>query len=632
MKIFQNRFGTLAQGGILFLFVSLVTRVMLTVKAAPLTDLNVSKIIHIFLYGLFYDIVTLCYLSLPVALILFVIPNRWTKTWWMRALAGTAYSTAIFLLLFNATAEWLFWDEFGVRFNFVAVDYLVYTTEVINNIRESYPFTAILISLCVATTVIFATTGRHFLRTFSWLTPWRARLLPLLMICIFVIGAITFLDDENISISENSYVNELSHNGLYSLVDAFEDNVLDYVQHYLTMENSAVFRKLRPLVADANASFVDPSEMSIRRHITAHVEERRFNVVLIVVESMSAEFLGSYGDQRHLTPNLDKIASHSLVFDHLYATGTRTDRGLEAATLSVPPTPGRSVIKRPNNANMFTLMKQFQKRGYDTKFIYGGFGYFDNMNSYFAGNGVAIVDRNTMKGNEITFSNAWGVCDEDLYRRTLKECELSFSRGRPFFSLVLTTSNHRPFTYPQTIDIPSGSGREGAVKYTDYAIGRFLQEAKSQPWFDSTVFVIVADHCAGSAGEAEINYAKYHIPLLFYAPHWIKPRRVNTLASQIDLAPTLLGLLNFSYDSLFFGHDLMRSSQSRVMVGNYQKLGFSDGKQLLLLLPQKKTSYYAIKEKRMNKEKIPVDEPLLEEAIAYYQAAYYVLSRNLYKK
>jgi phosphoglycerol transferase MdoB-like AlkP superfamily enzyme len=513
----------------------------------------------------------------------------------------------------------------------VAVDYLIYTTEVINNIRESYPFTAIMISLGLVTAITFAATWRQFVQAFSLPTSWRTRLVTLLMISIVVIGAIIFLDDEEIRISENNYVNELSHNGIYSLVDAFEDNALDYAQHYLTREYPSVFNRLRSLLLDDNALYVDPAGMNIRRHITAQDPERRLNVVLIIVESLSADFLGAYGDPRHLTPNLDEIATRSLVFNHIYATGTRTDRGLEAVTLSVPPTPGRSVIKRPNNADMFTLMEQFQQRGYNTKFIYGGYGYFDNMNSYFTGNGTAIVDRTILSGSEITFANAWGVCDEDLYGRALKECERSFSIGQPFFSLILTTSNHRPFTYPQTIDIPSGTGREGAVKYTDYAIGRFLREAKSRPWFDSTVFVVVADHCAGSAGEAEINYSRYHIPLLFYAPRWIKPRQVDTLASQIDLAPTLLGLLHFSYDSLFFGHDLMQSPSSRVLVGNYQKLGYSDGRQLLLLLPQKKTSTYVIKD-GANQQKVSVDQPLLEEAIAYYQAAHYLLSRNLYQK
>jgi len=193
---------------------------------------------------------------------------------------------------------------------------------------------------------------------------------------------------------------------------------------------------------------------------------------------------------------------------------------------------------------------------------------------------------------------------------------------------VLTTSNHRPFTYPQTIDILSGTGRNGAVRYTDQALGEFLQAARSRPWFNATVFVIVADHCAGSAGEAEINYAKYHIPLFFYAPSWIAPHRVHTLASQIDIAPTLLGRLNFSYESLFFGRDIMLSPPQRVMVGNYQKLGYADGHHLIVLLPQKKRTYLI--EDGKNTREVATDPKLLEEAIAYYQGANYLLAHKLY--
>ena len=631
MKFFQNRFGALALSGLVFLAISLATRIVLTVTAGHLTEPTIGKIALIFIVGFCYDVITFSYFALPAALVLMLLPNRWTRSWWTRGPVATAYFIALFLLIFNTCAEWFFWQEFGTRFNFVAVDYLVYTTEVIKNIRESYPLTTILIAVGVVAAAIFAATWQPFLRAFSAPTRRRARLVPLIAIGLVAAVAFIFIDDDDFRIFDNYYANELSHNGIYNLVDAFEDNTLDYDQYYLTRDLAAVFSRLRPMVKDANADYVNSSGLDIRRRISAQGRERHLNVVVIVVESLSAEFLGVYGNQGRLTPNLDALASRSLFFDNLYATGTRTDRGLEAVTLSVPPTPGRSVIKRPNNGNIFSLMSQFQKRGYDTKFLYGGFGYFDNMNDYFASNGSEIVDRARMSGNEITFTNAWGVCDEDLYRKTIKECDRSFKSNRPFFALIMTTSNHRPFTYPQTIDIPSGTGRDGAVKYTDYAIGQFLKTAKAKPWFDSTVFVIVADHCGGSAGEAEINYAKYHIPLFIYAPRWIKPQRITALASQIDIAPTLLGRLNFKYDSLFFGRDLMQSSPDRVLIGNYQKLGYSDGKNLMVLLPQKKTITYLIEDGKNQKE-IGTDKKLLEEAIAYYQAAHYVLSRNLYRR
>ena len=213
-------------------------------------------------------------------------------------------------------------------------------------------------------------------------------------------------------------------------------------------------------------------------------------------------------------------------------------------TLSLPPTPGRSIVKRLRNGNMFSLGSVFRSQGYDTAFIYSGYGYFDNMNAFFGNNGYRIVDRASVDKEDITFANAWGACDEDLFNWTLREADQGAKSGKPFHYFVMTTSNHRPFTYPDgRIDLPSKvSGRDGGVKYTDYAINKFLEDASKKPWFKNTIFVIVSDHCASVAGKSELPVQNYHIPLMIYAPGGqIKPGRVDTLMSQIDFPPTLLG-------------------------------------------------------------------------------------------
>ncbi len=226
--------------------------------------------------------------------------------------------------------------------------------------------------------------------------------------------------------------------------------------------------------------------------------------------------------------------------------------------MSIPPTPGRSIVKRIGRESGYgSLGQQFNARGYDSVFIYGGRGYFDNMNAFFSGNGYRVVDQSSVAEGDMTFKNAWGMSDEDLYQQTLKVADADHAQGKPFFLQLMTTSNHRPYTYPDgRIDIPSGEGREGAVKYTDYAIGQFLQQARAKPWFNQTVFVFVADHTAGSAGQEDLPVANYHIPLFIYAPALIQPQAFTEVASQIDLAPTLLGLLNIDYSSTFFGRNV----------------------------------------------------------------------------
>lgn len=270
--------------------------------------------------------------------------------------------------------------------------------------------------------------------------------------------------------------------------------------------------------------------------------------------------------------------------------------------------------------------------GYDAVFVYGGRGYFDNMNAFFSGNGYRIVDQSSVPENEISFKNAWGMADEDLYRQTLRLADAGHARQQPFFLQLMTTSNHRPYTYPDgRIDIPSGDGREGAVKYTDHAIAQFLQEAKGKPWFDNTLFVFVADHTAGSAGVEDLPVRNYQIPLWIYAPKLIAPREDAQLASQIDLAPTLLGLLNLSYTSTFFGRDLLRDNQlpPRVLIGNYQHLGLFDGKDLAILSPRGGMRVHQDALGNSREMSADSDNPLIRRAIAYYQSAANDFSKGL---
>jgi phosphoglycerol transferase MdoB-like AlkP superfamily enzyme len=343
--------------------------------------------------------------------------------------------------------------------------------------------------------------------------------------------------------------------------------------------------------------------------------------------------MGSNGDDRNLTPNLDALRKQSLYFNNFYATGTRTDRGLEAITLAIPPTPGRSIVKRVGRESGFaSLGQQLGAVGYDSVFVYGGRGYFDNMNAFFSGNGYRVVDQSSVDESEIHFKNAWGMADEDLYKQTLKLADADYAKQQPFLLQLMTTSNHRPYTYPDNrIEIKSGNGRDGAVKYTDYAIGQFLDQARKKPWFDDTIFVFVADHTAGSAGKEDLPISNYQIPLFIYAPKLVDARETAQLASQIDLAPTLLGLLNLDYESTFFGRNLLQDNPlpPRVVVGNYQHLGLFDGKDLAILSPRQGLRRHdeALTESR--ESRATASDPLITRAITYYQTASYGFKQQL---
>ena len=621
----QNRFAFITLVFIIFMTISFITRSVLLINSLDMMELSVMQIIKIYLVGAFYDAITVGYLIIPFVLYLLLLP----KKLWTHKINKYITYVFVYILLFAVTfyafAEWFFWNEFSVRFNFIAVDYLVYTTEVIGNIRESYPMGILLSIIAIIASGIF-----YILYKFDYISEllkdtreFKKRLLPAVIYLSIPIISFIFITQNFTNISKNQYNKELSKSGLYSLFNAFRNNTLDYDTFYLTINNKLLTPNLRNLL-----------DIKIPREIINTKKEQKHNIILIVVESLSGKYLKALGATKGLTPKLDELVPKSLFFSNFYATGTRTVRGMESITLSIPPTAGRSIVKRPDNHNMFSSGFIFRDKGYDTKFIYGGHGYFDNMNDFFSHNGFNIIDRTDFSDDEDTFHTIWGVCDEDLLNKVTKEADKSYQAHKPFMSFVMTTSNHRPYDYPNgKVDIPSHSGRDGAVKYTDYAITNFIEKAKKKPWFKNTIFVIVADHCASSAGKTELPLDKYHIPLIVYAPNIIKPQVVSKIASQMDIMPTLFNILGWSYKSKFYGKDILSPSfTNRALVGTYQKLGLYKDNKLTVLSPGKKIHSYKVLEQNIFNTKykeIDVEKKVKNEIITYYQSASYRHKKRL---
>ena len=627
-KYLQNRFRFITLTFLLFLAVSTIMRTVLLITSLDMVEITLFQIIKIYAIGGFYDLVAASYLVIPFVLYLLLLP----KNLWMhrihRYITYLFVYSVLFGLIFYSFSEWFFWNEFGVRFNFIAVDYLVYTTEVIGNIRESYPMGILLSLIAVLAALLFYILYRYRILNYMLKDDrkLRQRLVPALFYLALPIIFFNGVTQAYSKISNDQYNNELAKSGLYSLFSAFRNNTLDYESFYLTENEKMVLSKLRTKMDHDSKNFLSPEYLDITHQVIKTGEEKNYNVMMVVVESLSGEFLKSLGGKKDIAPNLDALAKKSLFFSNFYATGTRTVRGMESITLSIPPTPGRSIVKRPDNHKMFSSGFVFKNKGYETKFIYGGHGYFDNMNEFFSNNGFDVVDRTDFSDQEDTFHTIWGVCDENLFDKAIKEADASYRAHKPFMSFVMTTSNHRPYDFPDgRIDIPSHTGRDGAVKYTDYAIGKFLKDAKNKPWFKNTIFVVVADHCASSAGKTELPLNKYHIPMFVYAPEIVEPKVVEKLSSQVDIMPTLFSILNWSYTSKFYGHDILSPDfEERAFVGTYQKLGLYKDNVLSILSPGKKIQNYEVTTLDLfNTEykEIPATENRTDEIVAYYQGA-----------
>lgn len=546
----------------------------------------------------------------------------------------------VLIIIQNTVSEFFFWNEFGVRYNFIAVDYLVYTNTVIGNIMESYPVIPLFIGVGILTILITYYLVKRSKKYLDILPNLKQKGTILLfvgfmfLVSIFLIPKLSHLEN-----SKNVFTNELQANGTFKFYKAFMNSELDFYEYYPTLSDDKAFSLIKPQIQSTK-------KLDTYRYIKNDRSELKKNIVLITIESLSAEYLKMYGNKQNLTPFLDSLATKSLNFSNLYATGNRTVRGLEAVTLCLPPTPGESVVKRTDNKHKFSIGSVLKNKGYITKYLYGGDAFFDNMQDFFKGNGYGIVDKSSLNSNEITFSNIWGVCDEDMAKKAIKTMNEEAKTGKPFFNHWMTVSNHRPFTYPDgKIDIPNDAkSREGGIKYTDYALKQFFKMAQKQPWFKNTVFVIVADHCASSSGKTELPMDKYHIPAMVYSQGFVRPRNECKLMSQIDLMPTVLGLLNFNYESKFFGQDVFSSSyQPRAFIATYQDLGYIKNNTLTILSPVKKVKQFklqSIKNPELDNEhqifynEIEVektDAKLINETISYYQTAAYMLNNKKYQ-
>ncbi|WP_255493349.1 LTA synthase family protein [Dysgonomonas sp. HDW5B] len=529
----------------------------------------------------------------------------------------------IITILTNAIGEYFFWDEFGVRYNFIAVDYLIYTNEVIGNILESYPIVPLFSILVIISVAITYFIGRKTTKTINNIPSFKNKLVVSALYCILLILSGTLLNiNTHFQNKPNVYVNELQASGVFKFYMAFMNSELDYNKFYVTLPQKETIEIINN---QYNSQGINNIQV-----ITDTLPEVHKNIVLITIESLSASFLAHYGNTDNITPNLDKLMDESLSFTNLFATGNRTVRGLEAVTLSLPPSAGESIIKRPNNQDLFSTGEILKDKGYTVQYLYGGDSYFDNMETFFSGNGYDIIDKKDFTKDEISFSNIWGVCDEDMYNKALGVFSKNAEMGKPFFGHIMTVSNHRPFTYPENkIDIPTNiKSRNGGVKYTDYAIGKFMDEARKQPWFDNTIFVIVADHCASSAGKTEIPLDKYHIPALIYSPGFIEPKQVNTLTSQIDIMPTVFGLLHFTYKSQFYGKNVFSPDyKPRAFVATYQNLGYLESDILTILSPIRKVEQYKVQQKANLEFNLSfldkTDSLYLKNAIANYQTVGY---------
>lgn len=606
--------------------------------------LEVNEYWKIFTFGLRFDLIVMCYLSFIPALIISFVPEKANRA---GSIFLSIYSAILLFFIFVTevtTPEFI--DQYDTRPNKIFLEYLIYPKEIFNMLLKGRLLTTTIVGICiVALVVLLIKIAPKLFKVRNSSYKLRLLIFPFLAFFLFwgARGSLTTrrpINASNSVFSTDQMVNSLGVNSFYTVAYAGYSlkHEEDPRKHYGKMEKEEAYARVKKYMDIDQATLTNPDIPFMHQLKSDTLLKRPYNLVIFLQESLGAEYVGALGG-KPLTPNFDQLSKEGLLFTNLYCTGTRSVRGIEAVVTGFLPSTSESVVKLPNSqSNFFTLGNLLKEKGYDTSFIYGGMANFDNMASFFSGNGFSnIIDETVFDKQPIesyALKGVWGYSDEDL---VVKANEYFKSvQDKPFFSLMFSTSNHEPFEFPdnriELYEQPKNSVHN-AMKYADFAIGEFFKLARKEEYFKNTVFVIIADHNTRTQGKALVPIDKFHIPALIIAPN-IEEATFDKLASQIDIPPTLVSLLGIDAKVPMVGHNLLAKDQEsrigRSLMQFHDIYAFRVEDQVIILQPKQKPLQFIVKS---DTELIPteVDEELAKDALAHVLTPYYMYKDRSYR-
>jgi phosphoglycerol transferase MdoB-like AlkP superfamily enzyme len=576
-----------------------------------------------FVMGLRVDLVTVCYLAGPVAIICLILPKSWVEK--IRHILVFYITAWTGFILFLEVGTPGFFAQFDSRPNRLMIEPLFHPREILQTVVTLHWGKVIVISVVMYFLLrkLWNYWDSLFLNYGSWSTLKR-------LVAFFVVIPLLFLGARNslahrpfnlalASFSKDHYVNEITVNSTFSTGYAIYSlrHEMDPAKIYRSemSEEEIVSRVRKYLKEDGSANF--NKEYPFLRETGIKEENKQYNIVVVLEESMGSGFVGHLGGLP-LTPCLDRLSEEGMVFTQLYCTGTRTVRGIEATVSSFPPSPGRSAVKLGQaQSNFFTVAELLKRRGYETMFVYGGESHFDNMATFFRGNGFSsIYDEGYFKNP--TFHGTWGVSDEDLMREAVEIFKKQ--KDKPFFALVLSTSNHTPYEFPdgriELYEEPKAS-RNNTVKYADYAIGELIRLSKAEEFYKNTIFVILADHDSRAYGNEIVPVKRYHIPAVIIGGP-VEKSRYEKVASQMDLLPTVFALAGIGDKHPMLGRNVLAlpaDNEGRAIIQYYKNNAFIVGDKVVIHQAGGKVEQFRYADNTL--VPAPIDNELVKDGMAH---------------
>ena len=570
---------------IMMVMFTLLRVALLVYNREMILDTPASTFLEAFGNGLRFDARIVVYFSIPLLLAVLSV-----KAMAMRGVLRFWLTAASSLALFLGLMEMDFYREFHQRLNGLVFQYVKEDPKtVMSMLWYGFPVVRYLLSWAVGTVILYfafrgadrvtrSSATRAAAGTSRAAAPWYGRaavFVVLLLVCV-VLARGTLRQGPPLRwgdayTTDSNFANQLGLNGSLSLIAAAKSRFGDDRTNIwkATLEQPVATQTVRDMLLTENDKLVDPDTAPVRRDTTPPAEKTLpiKNVVVILMESFAGHSVGALGRPGNITPYFDKLSKEGLLFDRFFSNGTHTHQGMFATMACFPNLPGfEYLMQTPEGSHKLSgLPELLSARKFDDVYVYNGDFAWDNQSGFFSNQGMTtFVGRNDYV--DPVFSDpTWGVSDQDMFNRGLEE--LKKREGKePFYALLQTLSNHTPYALPTPLPVEPVTDRGSlnehltAMRYSDWALGQFFEKARKEPYFKETLFVVVGDHGFGNEQQiSEMDLGRFNVPLLLIGPG-IQEKfgaRNDTVGTQVDIVPTIMGRLGGEFRQQCWGRDLL---------------------------------------------------------------------------
>lgn len=535
-----------------------------------------TDILYAFFMGMRFDIVISSYILILPFIVLSIFSFFKSTFAVINKVLFFFIYTLFFVAFMICAIDIPYFNQFFSRFSISAFEWIDSPAFVFKMIIEEPRYWLIIIPFIVVISIFYRFLKKIYFNDnyISNSATWSKIVLSLLFLLIMFLGIRGRIDEKSpirvgtAYFSNNGFLNQLGLNPNFTLLNSYIESLkpenrfvkliddeiaITNVQKYLNINNpDANYPVLRKIIAKDSLST---------------------NVVLIIMESMSAAKMKRHGNNDNLTPFLDSISNHGYYFENAYSAGIHTFNGVFSSLFSYPALFRQHPMKSSSIKTYRGLFNTLRKKNYSTIYFTTHDGQFDNIEGFLKANDCEhVITKADYPPEEI--KTTLGVPDDYMFRFSIPYLNDLSKKNKPFVAAFMTASDHGPYYIPGYFKPKTSDVKKQIVEYADYSLSKFIELASKEKWFNNTIFVFVADHGAAISSVYDMSLDYNHTPLLFYAPHIItESKSFTNMAGQIDIYPTIMGLLNLSYENNTLGIDLLKETRPYIYFNADDKYG-----------------------------------------------------------